>query len=105
MENVELMNVQIIRRQAFYMERNKEDSIGMDPEMQIIDEDEAGKGYVIYADDAYNFKHQEDRADMFSRMMQGICQERGWKAESLDAFIEEAVQAAAQFKKKLVKRG
>lgn len=105
MEKVTLMNTQIIRRRAFYMERNAGDSIGTDPEMQIRDEDEVNNGYVMYADDIYNFRHPEDRADMFDRMLQGIYADHGNHIESLDAFVEEAEEAVARFREKLEKRG
>lgn len=77
----------------------------MDPEMRILDNDEASKGYVMYADDIYNFRHHEDMADMFDRMIQWIYAGHGNYVESLGAFVEEAEETLARFREKMEKRG
>lgn len=69
MKKVELMNTAIVRRQAFYMERDENDVIGTDSPTEI--RDDGCDGYVMYAEDVYNFANEAERRDMFMRMING----------------------------------
>lgn len=103
MKDVELMNEAIVRRRAFYMERDPHDNIGLDSETEI--KDEGLDGYVMYAEDTYNFTKKEDRKDMLMRILDGI-----WRAENKDPgspsdFLKEAAQCARKFEERESEEG
>lgn len=95
MEKVELMNEAIVRRRAFYMERDPHDNIGLDSETEI--KDEGLDGYVMHAEDTYNFTKEEDRKDMLMRILDGIWREKDKNPDSLSDFLTEAAQCVREF--------
>lgn len=101
MGKVDLMNEAIVRRRAFFMERDKDDRIGMDPPTEI--KDDGCEGYVMYAEDAYNFENEIDRRDMFMHMIEGIYYGSDKDPDSLHQFVLEATRCMKAFKDERVR--